>query len=43
MRTVVSFPRKFLSSDPTTHTYRLLVNVKNVPSMGYTVLHVSPE
>ena len=31
-----------LSSDPATHTYRLLVKSKDVPSLGYTVLHVSP-
>jgi len=35
-------PSEVLVSDPTTHTYRLLVNVKNVPSMGYTILHVVP-
>jgi len=31
-----------LASDPATNTYRLLVDVKNVPSMGYTILHVVP-
>jgi alpha-mannosidase len=29
-----------LASDLATNTYRLLVNMKDVPSMGYTVLHV---
>jgi alpha-mannosidase len=29
-----------LADDPATNTYRLLVNAKNVPSMGYTILHV---
>jgi alpha-mannosidase len=34
---------KVLATDNATHTYRLLVAAKNVPSMGYTVLHVVPE
>ena len=32
-----------IASDKSTNTYRLLVNVKNVPSMGYTILHVVPD
>jgi alpha-mannosidase len=35
-------PSEVLGSDHATNTYRLLVNVKNVPSMGYTILHVVP-
>jgi len=35
-------PSEVLGSDRATNTYRLLVNVKNVPSMGYTILHVVP-
>jgi len=31
-----------LASEPATNTYRLLVNVKSVPAMGYTILHVVP-
>ena len=31
-----------LSRDSATNTYRLLVNVRNTPSLGYTVLHVVP-
>jgi alpha-mannosidase len=33
---------EILSADDTTHSYRLLVEAKNVPSMGYTILHVVP-
>ena len=31
-----------LASDHATNSYRLLVEVQNVPSMGYTILHVVP-
>ncbi len=31
-----------LSKDDKTHTYKLLVQVNNVPSMGYKVLHTVP-
>ena len=34
---------KFLPAIQATNSYHLLVDVKNVPSMGYTVLHVVPE
>ena len=33
-------PSVVLANDPATNRYRLLVNAQNVPSMGYTVLHV---
>lgn len=33
-------PFQKLSEDVSTHTYRLLVEAKNVPSLGYEVLHV---
>ncbi len=32
-------PSQVLSSDPATHTFRLLVQLEEVPSLGYTVLH----
>ncbi len=32
-------PSQVLSSDPATHSFRLLVQAEAVPSMGYTVLH----
>jgi len=35
-------PSQVLSSDPQTHTFKLLVDVKNAPSLGYEVLHVVP-
>ncbi|HEY2467599.1 MAG TPA: glycoside hydrolase family 38 C-terminal domain-containing protein, partial [Terracidiphilus sp.] len=35
-------PSQVLSSDQRTHTYHLLVDVKNVPSLGYEVVHVVP-
>jgi len=35
-------PSEVLTNDQATNTYRLLVDVKNVPSMGYTILHVVP-
>ncbi len=35
-------PVQVLSSDPATNTYRLLVEVKDIPSLGYEVLHVAP-
>ena len=31
-------PSEVLASDATTNTYHLLVDAKNVPSMGYTIL-----
>jgi alpha-mannosidase len=36
-----TLPASVLSSDARTNTYKLLVDVKDVPSMGYEVLHVS--
>jgi alpha-mannosidase len=33
-------PSEIIASDHATNTYRLLVNVKDTPSMGYTILHV---
>src|SRR5258708_20321301 len=33
-------PFQELSKDSSTHTFRLLVEVKDVPSLGYEVLHV---
>jgi alpha-mannosidase len=36
-----ALPVTVLSSDAKTNTYKLLVDVKDVPSMGYEVLHVS--
>jgi len=38
----VALPMQVLSSDSATNTYKLLVEVKNVPSMGYEILHVVP-
>jgi alpha-mannosidase len=38
----VVLPSKTLSKDDTTHTFHLLVDAKDVPSMGYTVLRVVP-
>jgi alpha-mannosidase len=35
-------PSKVLESDPKTNSYHLLVEVKDVPSLGYKVLHVVP-
>lgn len=35
-------PTEVLSSDPQTHTFHLLVEVNDVPSLGYEVLHVMP-
>jgi alpha-mannosidase len=35
-------PSQELSKDATTHTYRLLVQVREVPSLGYEVLHIVP-
>jgi alpha-mannosidase len=35
-------PSLVLSSDKATNSYKLLVQAKNVPSMGYAVLHVVP-
>jgi alpha-mannosidase len=33
-------PSEIVSTDSKTHTYKLLVEAKDVPSMGYEVLHV---
>ncbi len=35
-------PSEVLSSDPKTNTFHLLVDAKDVPSVGYEVLHVVP-
>jgi len=35
-------PSEVLHSDAKTNSYQLLVNVENVPSLGYVVLHVAP-
>ena len=35
-------PFQVISKDLSTHTYRLLVEAKDVPSLGYEVLHVVP-
>jgi alpha-mannosidase len=35
-------PSEVLSSDPQTHGFKLLVDVKDAPSLGYEVLHVVP-
>jgi alpha-mannosidase len=35
-------PSKVLHSDSKTNTYHLLVDVKDVPSLGYSLLHVVP-
>jgi alpha-mannosidase len=37
-----ALPFQEISKDPFTHTYRLLVELKEVPSLGYEVLHVVP-
>lgn len=37
-----ALPMQILSSDPATNSYELLVRVKNIPSMGYEILHVVP-
>lgn len=36
-------PSQVISSDPKTGTYRILLHIPDVPSMGYTVLHAVPE
>jgi alpha-mannosidase len=38
-----ALPMQVISSDASTNTYELLVEAKNVPSMGYEILHVVPE
>lgn len=38
-----ALPVQILSSDPATNSYDLLVEAKDVPSMGYEILHVVPE
>jgi alpha-mannosidase len=35
-------PSEVLASDRSTNTFRLLAEVKNIPPMGYTILHVVP-
>ncbi|GGA74141.1 alpha-mannosidase [Edaphobacter acidisoli] len=35
-------PSAILSSNPKTNTFKLLIEAKDVPSMGYEVLHVVP-
>ena len=35
-------PFQILSHDPNLNTYQLLSEVKNVPSLGYEVLHIAP-
>ena len=35
-------PSEILSSDSSTNTYHVLVDVKDVPSIGYEVLHAVP-
>ncbi len=35
-------PSQVLSSDTQTNTFKLLIDVKNAPSLGYEVLHVVP-
>ena len=35
-------PAQVLSKDSTTNSYKLLVEAENVPSLGYSVLHVAP-
>jgi alpha-mannosidase len=37
-----TLPFQELSKDSSSHTYRLLVEIKDVPSLGYEVLHVVP-
>src|SRR6202046_4426799 len=38
-----ALPMQILSNNPATNSYELLVEAKNVPSMGYDILHVVPE
>jgi alpha-mannosidase len=38
-----ALPIQILSSNPMTNSYELLVEAKDVPSMGYEILHVVPE
>jgi alpha-mannosidase len=33
-------PVQQVSNDPSTHTYKLLVKVEDIPSLGYEVLHI---
>ena len=35
-------PSQVLSSNPETHTFKLLIAAQHVPSLGYEVLHVVP-
>ena len=38
-----ALPMQILSSDAATRSYALLVEAKDVPSMGYEIVHVIPE
>ena len=42
IRRIVCFRPEVLWANKTTGTYHLLIETKNVPSLGYEVLHVSP-
>jgi alpha-mannosidase len=35
-----ALPFQQISNDPSTHTYKLLVKVEDIPSLGYEVLHI---
>ena len=37
-----ALPAQILSSDAATNSYALLIEAKNIPSMGYEILHVLP-
>ncbi len=36
-------PFQILSHEPSTNSYRLLIEAKDIPSMGYEVLHIVPS
>jgi alpha-mannosidase len=38
-----ALPMQVLHANPATNSYELLVEAKNVPSMGYEILHAVPE
>ena len=38
-----ALPVQILSNDAATHSYELLVEAKDVPSMGYEIVHVVPQ
>ena len=42
MRTIRVLPSTILEANPKTNTYKLLIEAKAVPSMGYEILHVVP-